>query len=43
MKISVYPTQLKRTKLFAEEKSPSQVSIELNLRAPEVKTILVSF
>lgn len=37
------PNSTKAYKLFAEEKSPSQVSIELNLRAPEVKTILVSF
>jgi hypothetical protein len=33
------PISSKAYKLFSEGKSPLQVSIELNLRAPEVKTL----
>jgi hypothetical protein len=33
------PNSTKAYKLFSEGKSPLQVSIDLNLRAPEVKTL----
>ncbi|HZD36362.1 MAG TPA: hypothetical protein VE130_14260 [Nitrososphaeraceae archaeon] len=36
---AVLPNSTKAYKLFSEGKSPLQVSIELNLRAPEVKTL----
>ncbi len=37
------PTSSKAYRLFSEGKSPWQVSIELNLRAPEVKTLYREF
>jgi len=37
------PNSTKAYKLFSEGKSPLQVSIDLNLRAPEVKTLYREF
>ena len=40
---AVLPNSTKAYKLFSEGKSPLQVSIALNLRAPEVKTLYKEF